>query len=181
MSDAPLLTTQRLELWRPQASDEPELFALMQAPAVWRHFGAPVTRPDHVTRFLRNAGSWPLHGYGSFMVRERGQREIVGNCGVFYSWRGLGADFDDKPEAGWILGENHFGRGLAHEAMTAALAWFDATHGPREVVCMIAPENAPSLRLADKLGFATTRVAALPGTEEPVQLFSSAAPAASGR
>ncbi|MXO75302.1 GNAT family N-acetyltransferase [Altererythrobacter aerius] len=166
-----MLTTARLELWQPCAADEQELFELMQAPAVWRHFGAPSTRPDHNLRFMRNAGSWLLHGYGGFIVREIGGSAIVGNCGVFHSWRGVGDDFDDKPEAGWILAESHFSRGFAHEAMRAALAWFDAAHGPREVVCMIAPQNAPSIALAGKLGFVPTRSAELPGGE-PVRLFS---------
>ena len=46
--------------------------------------------------------------------------------------------------------------------MTAALDWFDRAHGPRRVVCMVTLDNAPSLRLADKLGFAPLREAALP-------------------
>lgn len=173
--DAPFLTTDRLELWQPRAGDEPAMFAIMQAPAVWRHFGAPIPRADHVTRFLRNAGSWPLHGYGSFMVREKGRPAVIGNCGIFYSWRGLGDDFDDRAEAGWILAQDHFGKGYAHEAMAAALDWFDAAHGPREVVAMIAPGNDPSFALAAKLGFIETRPAALPdGTQ--VQLLSRTPP-----
>ena len=174
MTDRPVLVTDRLELWRPQASDEPELFALMQAPGVWRHFGRPAERADHVTRFLRNAGSWPLHGYGSFAVRLRDQRPLIGNCGVFYSWRGLGEDFDDRPEACGIVGEAYFGQGIAHEAMAAILEWFDHTQGPRAVVAMIAPANVPSIRLAGKLGFVPTRLAQLPATAEDVQLFRRA-------
>jgi RimJ/RimL family protein N-acetyltransferase len=168
----PALVTERLELWRPQAGDRPLLEAMMEPAAVRRYLGAmqPSTS-DVFARLLRNAGSWALYGYGTFMVRERGRQAIVGNCGVFHSWRGLGEDFDDKPEAGWILAESHFGRGVAREAMEAALGWFDREHGPREVVCMIDPDNAPSLSLATKLGFAPTRLAALPGSEEQVQLF----------
>jgi RimJ/RimL family protein N-acetyltransferase len=173
----PVLTTERLELWRPQASDRPLLEAMMESPAVRKYLGAmePDT-PDVVARLLRNAGSWSLYGYGTFMVRERGGHAIVGNCGVFHSWRGLGADFDDKPEAGWILAESHFGRGVAREAMDAALAWFDREHGPREVVAMISPENAPSIKLAGKLGFKPTRIATLPGGEETIQLFARPVP-----
>ena len=44
------------------------------------------------------------------------------------------------------------GRGLAREALTAVLAWADQTM-PR-TVCMIHPDNAPSLKLAHKLGYA---------------------------
>ena len=176
MSAALVLTTERLELWRPQATDRPLLEAMMEPAAVRKYLGAmePST-PDVVARLLRNAGSWSLYGYGTFMVRERGGEPIIGNCGVFHSWRGLGDDFDDKPEAGWILAENALGKGIAHEAMTAALAWFDREHGPRDVVCMISPENAPSIKLAGKLAFDETRLTDLPGTEEPVQLFRRAA------
>jgi RimJ/RimL family protein N-acetyltransferase len=172
VSDKPVLTTERLELWRPQIGDRPLLEAMMEPAAVRRYLGAmePSTT-DVFARLLRNAGSWALYGYGTFMVRERGGHAIIGNCGVFHSWRGLGEDFDDKPEAGWILAESHFGKGVAREAMEAALGWFDREHGPREVVCMIDPGNGPSIRLADRVGFAPTRMATLPGGDEQVQLF----------
>lgn len=171
---APFLVTERLELWRPQASDCDLLMAMMAPESVRTHLGSMV--PDAVdttARLLRNAGSWSLYGYGTFMVRERGgDGAIVGNCGVFHSHRGIGNDFDGKPEAGWILAESHFGKGVAREAMEAALTWFDREHGAREVVALISPANAPSLALATKLGFAPTRVAEMPGTGEAVQLFS---------
>jgi RimJ/RimL family protein N-acetyltransferase len=176
VNPTPVLTTERLELWRPQITDRPLLEAMMESAAVRKYLGAmePST-PDVVARLLRNAGSWSLYGYGTFMVRERGRPEIVGNCGVFHSWRGLGEDFDDKPEAGWILAESHFGRGIAREAMEAALAWFDREHGAREVVAMISPENIPSVTLAGRLGFTPTRTATLPGGDEQVQLFRRSA------
>ncbi len=178
---APVLTTGRLELWRPQAGDRPLIEAMMEPAAVRQYLGAmePST-PDVVARLLRNAGSWSLYGYGTFMVRERGQPAIVGNCGVFHSWRGLGDDFDDKPEAGWILAESHFGMGIAREAMEAALAWFDREHGPREVVCMISPDNAPSIALAGKLGFQFTRPGTVPPSDDQVKLFARPATTTSG-
>ena len=49
--------------------------------------------------------------------------------------------------------------------MSAVLGWFDRTHGPRRVVCMIAAENEPSVRLAGKLGFTPLRNAVLPDGE----------------
>lgn len=175
MNDAPALLTERLELWRPRASDRAPIEAMLESPAVRQYLGPLEDTPAQFARLLRNAGSWALYGYGSFVVRERGKSAIVGNCGIFHSWRGLGADFDDRPEAGWILAESHFGQGIAREAMDAALAWFDCEHGPREIVCMISPENAPSIRLAEKLGFSPTREAALPDGD-PVRLFRRASP-----
>ncbi len=46
------------------------------------------------------------------------------------------------------------GQGLASEAVAAAHAWGDARFGAPRTVCMIDPNNAPSLRLAAKMGYA---------------------------
>ena len=81
---------------------------------------------------------------------------------MFHSWRGLGEDFDDKPEAGWIIRADQAGQGFAHEAMAASITWFDREHGPQPIVCMISHGNARSLRLAERLGFRPMREAVLP-------------------
>ena len=94
----------------------------------------------------------------------------IGNVGVFHSLRGLGEDFDDMPEAGWVLRADKVGQGLAREAMTAALAWFEREHGRQRIVCMISPGNAPSIGLAERLGFVRMREARLPDGEA-VRLF----------
>lgn len=170
MNGAPVLVTERLELWCPVAADLPDLHAMMQNEVTRQFFGAwEATLADMHARLLRNVGSWSLYGYGTFMVRERGKATIIGNCGVFQSWRGLGEDFDDQPEAGWIVAADKVGQGYAGEAMTAVFAWFDAEHGPRRTVCMIDPANTASIRLAEKLGFTAMRDAELAG--EKVRLF----------
>lgn len=151
----PVLTTERLELWRPQASDHPGLLALITPEPVRRFLGpAKPTAEDAFARLLRNAGSWALYGYGVFVVRERGKAEIVASCGVFHSWRGFGTGMDDVPEAGWIIAEPHWGKGYAGEAMRAALAWFDVEHGARQTVCMIEEGHDASAAVAARLGFA---------------------------
>jgi RimJ/RimL family protein N-acetyltransferase len=104
-------------------------------------------------RLLRNAGSWALYGYGAFMVRRGGEPQIIGNCGIFHSWRGFGQGMDDVPEAGWIVHRNAWGQGIADEAMRAVLDWFDAAHGRQRIACMIEEGNAASERMAAKLGF----------------------------
>lgn len=164
LAGAPHLLTERLDLRLPVAEDFAAQRAIL-ADAETARFLGPTSTADRFLRFGRNAGSWLLYGYGGFTLRLRATGEVIGNCGVFHSWRDLGDDFDDVPEAGWILRRDQVGRGIGYEAMRAALEWFDAEHGPRRVVCMIAPDNAPSLRLAEKLGFTPLRDAVLPGGE----------------
>jgi len=151
---APVLTTARLELWRPQASDRSDLQAMMTPAAVREFLGAAeASESDVFARLLRNAGSWALYGYGTFMVREKGGSPIVGNCGVFRSFRGFGQGLDDVPEAGWILAEPAWGKSYASEIMRAALDWFDAAHGSQRIACMIEEGHSVSAALAAKLGF----------------------------
>jgi RimJ/RimL family protein N-acetyltransferase len=170
LKDAPQLLTDRLDLRLPTPADFPLIMEIVEHAQTARFLGRRSGAPDHFMRFCRGAGSWLLYGYGMFIIRLRGSEEVIGNCGVFHSWRGLGEDFDDSPEAGWTLRHDQVGRGIGKEAMAAALEWFDRQHGPRRVVCMISPANEPSQRLADRLGFAAMCDAVLPDGEA-VRLF----------
>ena len=152
----PLLETERFELWHPQQGDLADIFDLTFAEETRRFLGSFVpTETDAFARLLRNAGSWALWGYGTFMVRQKGEGKIIANCGVFRSHRGFGAGqgMDNVPEAGWIVHKDHWGKGVAGEVMRAALAWFDATHGRQRIACMIEDGHAASDALAVKLGF----------------------------
>jgi RimJ/RimL family protein N-acetyltransferase len=151
-----VLTTARFELWRPQVDDLSDLFELTRDDETRRFLGGFVpSEMDSFTRLTRNAGSWALWGYGTFMVRAKGDLRIIANCGVFRSHRGFGAEqgLDNVPEAGWIVHRDAWGQGLASEVMTAALGWFDATHGRQRVACMIEEGHAASEAIAAKLGF----------------------------
>jgi RimJ/RimL family protein N-acetyltransferase len=151
----PVIVTRRLELWRPRASDRANLLAMMTPPAVRAFLGGmEANEADVFARLLRNAGSWSLYGYGTFMVRERGgDGTIIGNCGVFRSFRGFGQGMDDVPEAGWILGEQAWGKGYAIEAMEAAIAWFERERGTQRIACLIEEGHKASVSVAARLGF----------------------------
>jgi RimJ/RimL family protein N-acetyltransferase len=150
----PLLITERLELWAPQVGDLAEMHGLSDDPETRRYLGPDSEDPaDSFARLLRNAGSWELYGYGNVMLRLRGQRRIIGNCGVFHSYRGFGRGMDDVPEAGWLVERPLWGQGLASEAMRAILAWFDRTHDATRITCMIEQGNRASEALAHMLGF----------------------------
>ena len=154
MTAGPVLTTDRFELWKPAAGDLDGLVRLLAGDEMTRFLGpARATAASQFERLTRNAGNWALHGYGTFAVRPRGEGEIIASCGMFHSWRGFGKGMDDVPEAGWIVRQDHWGQGVAGEAMRAALAWFDAEHGPRRIACMIEVGNFASQRLAAALGF----------------------------
>ena len=57
------------------------------------------------------------------------------------------------PEAGWALATWAQGNGYATEALAAALAWLDAQQRFERSVCLIAPTNVASIRVAEKAGY----------------------------
>lgn len=150
----PVLRTERLEMRPPQRGDLPGLVELIAADETRRFLGpAQPNEAGQFEKLLRNVGGWTLYGYGNFMVRLHGTADIIGSCGVFHSWRGFGQGMDDVPEAGWIIRNDHWGQGIAGEAMRAILAWFDDAHGPRRIAAMIEDSNTASQKLAAALGF----------------------------
>ena len=175
--DRPLVVTERLELWLPREDDIADMLAIVADPHTHRYLAPMGTTGSHLSRILRNTGSWVIYGYGLCAVKFIGDDRPIGNCAIFHSHRDLGADFDGWPEAGWIIGARHEGKGIASEAMQGLLEWFDAAHG-REIVCLIEPGNAASLRLAEKLGFAPMREAILSDGDAALLLQR---PAASGQ
>lgn len=151
---SPFLQTERLDLWLPVLADLAPMHALSDDPETRRFLGPErEDEADTFARLMRTGGTWQYYGYGNLMLRLRGQAEVIGNCGIFHSWRGFGPGMDDVPEAGWIVTRALWGQGLAGEAMEAIIAWFERTHGSRRITCMIEDGHTVSDRLARRLGF----------------------------
>jgi len=154
MSEAPRLETERLILRGHGETDLEALHAMWSDPGVARHTGGePATRQDSWLRLLRYPGLWSLLGYGYWAIEEAASGRFVGEAGLADFKRDLTPPIGAVPEAGWALDPAFHGRGYAREAMGAILGWADACLYARELVAIIDPDNAPSIRLAAKLGF----------------------------
>jgi RimJ/RimL family protein N-acetyltransferase len=62
-------------------------------------------------------------------------------------------EISGEPEMGWIFDPSVHGQGIAFEACTAALAWADTNLDALSYPAIISLDNAPSIRLAERLGF----------------------------
>ncbi|GMG82990.1 GNAT family N-acetyltransferase [Paralimibaculum aggregatum] len=170
MPVAPLLTTDRLVLRPHRVEDHGDVAALWGDPAVVRHItGRPATASEAWARLLRHAGHWALMGFGYWAVTGRETGTFLGEVGLAEYRRAVTPGFDGRPEAGWVMATAAQGRGLAREAVAAALAWADTALPAAETVCMIAPEHAASLRLARDLGYGSRIAGHLAG--EPVAIL----------
>lgn len=148
--DAPLhgprLETPRLILRPTAASDFSGWCELLGDPEAARFLGG-VQPPSGAWRSLvAMAGSWALYGFGMFSVLERASGRWIGRVGPWQpeGWPGT--------EVGWGLLRSAWGQGYAQEAAQASIDWAFERLRWREVVHVIAPANAASIRLAERLG-----------------------------
>jgi RimJ/RimL family protein N-acetyltransferase len=155
MSDVPVLQTPRLILRGHRLEDFADLAAMWGDADVTRHIGGkPSTTAESWSRLHRYRGHWSLLGYGFWAIEERTSGRFVGDIGLADFRRGLEHPFNGAPEAGWALAPWAHGRAYASEALAAALGWGDVHFGSPRVWCIIAPDNAASIRVAEKAGFA---------------------------
>lgn len=150
----PVLTTARLRLRAHRPDDFEAMCALWADPFVTRHTtGHPLTPERAWARLLRHLGQWSALGFGFWVVEDRTEGRFVGKVGFGDVRRSLVPALPDMPEAGWILSREASGRGLATEAMRAALDWLDARAAHPRSFCIFDPAHGASLRVAEKLGY----------------------------
>jgi RimJ/RimL family protein N-acetyltransferase len=158
MTDAattvPTLETDRLILRGHRIEDFDDSRAMWADEGVCRFIGGhPATAEDVWSRLLRYAGHWTMLGFGYWLIEEKATGRFAGEIGFADMNRAIDPPFNGAPEIGWALAPWAQGQGFASEAVAAVLAWGDTQFGGARTVCLISPENTPSVRVAAKAGY----------------------------
>jgi RimJ/RimL family protein N-acetyltransferase len=150
----PVIETERLRLRGHTLADLDATAAMWADPDVVRYLGGkPSTREESWARMQRYPGLWALTGYGYWLIEEKQTGRFVGEGG-FADFKRETSPRIEEPEQGWALAKWAHGRGYASEAVAAQIAWAEDHFGAGATfVCMINPENAASIRLAEKHGY----------------------------
>jgi len=149
----PILDTPRLTLRGHRRADFDSVAAMWGDLEVVRHIsGKPSTREESWARLLRYGGLWQFLGFGYWVVEEKASGRFAGEVGLANFQREMEPSLGDLPEAGWVMAPFAHGKGYATEAIGAVLDWSDV-HLKTPVVCILAPENPASIRVAEKSGF----------------------------
>jgi len=142
----PVLHTERCILRPPVLEDAPHWIAILVADEEG-HLGGPHDEAGAFTEFAATAGLWLLRGHGLWTVAERDDPDAVLGFVLIGFEPG-----DREPELGWLFLPGARGRGLAAEAAAAAKSHALGSLGVTGLVSYIDPTNAPSRRLAERLG-----------------------------
>ena len=144
------IDTERLYLRPVTMHDVDDLFALHSEPEV-SEFMRAFDRADMIERVRRDDRDWREYGHGLFALLASDDGRFLGRIGLKY-WPQF-----DEAEVGWVLRREAWGNGYATEAARACAAWgfheFDCPY----LTAMIRPENARSIRVAERLGMTPRR------------------------
>ena len=145
-----VLETERLVLRRLRPDDLSALYALYRDPIV-RRFFPDGTRTLEETReeleWFR--GGHPRHPeLGLWATVERATGAFLGRCGLL-PWT-----IDGRPEVelAYLIDPARWGEGFATEAAHAIVRHAHAVLGIERLIGLIDPENAASVRVAEKVG-----------------------------
>jgi RimJ/RimL family protein N-acetyltransferase len=148
----PVLETERLRLREWRETDFEPFAAIYADEAQCRFIGGPQSRAEAWRKMALFAGHWPLRGYGQWALEDKA-------TGAFAGWAGpWNPEGHPEAEIGWTLTLPMRGKGLAQEAARRARAHVYETLGWDTVTSLIAVDNAPSARVAERLGAALERV-----------------------
>jgi RimJ/RimL family protein N-acetyltransferase len=92
-------------------------------------------------------------------VVEKATDEVIGHLGFLDPEGGQGF------ELGWALARRAWGRGYALEGTRAAVRHAFTVLDRDHILCLIRPENARSIRLAERLGAAFEREIEISGQQ----------------
>lgn len=120
--------------------------AAFYADEVSSFYGGPCNREEAWRKFVMYPGHWTLRGYGPWALETKDTSQYIGLAGLWYpeSW--------PEPELTWALLPDFHGLGYATEAGNRSLQAAYDDFGWKTAVSVIALDNTPSARVAERMG-----------------------------
>lgn len=135
------IRTARLLLRPARPDDLDDLHAVLSDPVAMRYWSSlPHATIDDSRAWLADMIALPSGEGEDFVVEHDGR--VIGKAG-FYRF----------PEIGFILRPDHWGLGLAAEALAPLIDRAFDVHGLERIDADVDPRNAGSLTLLERLGF----------------------------
>lgn len=143
----------RMRALRADDADLDALLAVLGDAGSMRYYPAPFDREGSRAWIERQIERYEHDGFGLFAIEDRATGEVIGDCGPTVQQ----ADGERYVELGWHVLAARQRQGIATEAGAACRdAAFAALEEPF-LISLIRPENVPSRRVAEKLGFEVWR------------------------
>ena len=162
------IETPRLTLRELAPVDAGFILRLLNEPAFLRYIGdRGVRNESQALRYLRDGpmASYERHGHGLLRVALKATDEHVGICGL------VRRDTLPHADIGFAFLPEHCSRGYAVESAEAAIRHGRTDLGLDEILAIVAPDNARSIRVLERLGLTYDREVVLSPGATPLSLY----------
>ena len=144
-----VLETERLILREMTQADWREVWAMLSDDAVMAAYGGAFDRAMAQDWLNRQCSRYDKHGFGLWLAFEKETGRCAGQIGVTVQpWPGHG----EVLETGWMLRADMQHKGYATEGARACVRYARTALGADAVYAIIRDTNAPSRRVAERLG-----------------------------
>ena len=167
-----VLETERLVLRWLNTGDAAFILRLVNDPSWLKYIGdRGVRTQDDAESYLRNGplAMYARLGFGLYLVATKEGALPIGICGF------VKRDTLDDVDLGFAFLPPYRGQRYAFESAASTLAYGRSVLGLTRVVAITAPDNAPSIRLLERLGFRFERLVRLGDDAEELKLYAAAA------
>ena len=163
--------TERLRLGHLTEDDAAFALQLLNEASYIRNIGDKGVRTLEQARAYLLDGpvaSYSRHGFGLNRVTLKDTGAVAGMCGL------LRRDGMQDVEIGYAFLPEFWSKGFAREAVAGVLRTAVTQHGLQRVIAVVSPDNAESIHLLEKLGFAFDGMVTLPGASSAIKKFTKA-------
>jgi RimJ/RimL family protein N-acetyltransferase len=146
-----ILETERLLLREFDEDDDAAFYPLGSDPAIIRYTGDPgggLRNIEHAREVLRSRpmADYRTHGFGRWACVLKATGEVIGFAGLKY------LDELGEVDVGYRFLPAYWGRGLATEACRAVLDFGFRQLRLGQIIGLVDPQNAASVRVLEKAG-----------------------------
>lgn len=163
------LKTERLDLKKFTKDDAPFIVNLLNQPSFLRFIGDKGVRTlDDARKYLTSGpiDSYQRNGFGLYLVELKESKKPIGMCGL------VKRDSLPHVDLGFAFLPEFWGKGYAAEAAAVVLASAREALKLGTVLAITDPDNEPSIKLLEKLGFQFNHLMKLSPDASEVKLFS---------
>ncbi len=145
-----ILETERCFIRETVADDVEGFYAIYHHPDIVRYTEGLYPEKEQERKYIREYIDkvYRYFEFGVWTVIWKETGEVIGRAG--FSVR----EGYELPELGFVIGVPWQGKGVAYEICSAILRYGEEEYDLRRVQALVMPENAASLTLCRKLGFA---------------------------
>lgn len=166
-----IVETEQLVLRRLVPEDAQFLCRLLNEPSWLQNIGDRGVRtvPD-AQQYIRDKfiASYESLGFGMYLTERRSDGSPLGLCGL------VQRSYLPGPDIGFALLPEFWGRGYAFEASAALMGYCSSALSLSKLLAIVKPDNLPSVRLLERLGFSQESECRVPSTHELVSLYGAA-------